>query len=144
LNFPFNFNLFFLPLSSFLFFFLFSFYFVFFGTLFSSSAVDFFNQINMLYGTIAEFCTPQECEVMSAGPRYEYHWADEKTKVHILPFLFLSSLQFNFYIHSLHQCIPIIFLLFLNLLQLFSLIPNSLLFPSRKPDDSQHLSMSKS
>lgn len=44
-------------------------------------AVDFFNQINMLYGTITEFCTPQDCEVMSAGPRYEYHWADEKTKV---------------------------------------------------------------
>ena len=42
--------------------------------------VDFFNQINMLYGTITEFCTPQDCEVMSAGPRYEYHWADEKTK----------------------------------------------------------------
>jgi MOB kinase activator 1 len=33
--------------------------------------VDFFNQINMLYGTITEFCTPQECPVMSAGPKYE-------------------------------------------------------------------------
>lgn len=31
-------------------------------------AVDFFNQINMLYGTITEFCTPEECPVMSAGP----------------------------------------------------------------------------
>ena len=39
-------------------------------------AVDFFNQINMLYGTITEFCTPQECKVMSAGPKYEYHWSD--------------------------------------------------------------------
>jgi hypothetical protein len=34
------------------------------------AAVDFFNQINMLYGTITEFCTPQECPVMSAGPKY--------------------------------------------------------------------------
>merc|ERR1712098_445572 len=30
----------------------------------------------MLYGTITEFCTEQSCPVMSAGPKYEYHWAD--------------------------------------------------------------------
>ncbi|XP_076990715.1 MOB kinase activator 1A isoform X1 [Tamandua tetradactyla] len=42
----------------------------------SEAAVDFFNQINMLYGTITEFCTEASCSVMSAGPRYEYHWAD--------------------------------------------------------------------
>lgn len=40
------------------------------------NTVDFFNQINMLYGTIMDFCTPQECPVMSAGPKYEYMWAD--------------------------------------------------------------------
>lgn len=40
------------------------------------NTVDFFNQINMLYGTITEFCTPENCPVMSAGPKYEYHWAD--------------------------------------------------------------------
>jgi len=33
----------------------------------------------MLYGTITEFCTPQICAVMSAGPKYEYHWADGTT-----------------------------------------------------------------
>ncbi|KAH6914966.1 mps one binder kinase activator-like 1 [Coprinopsis sp. MPI-PUGE-AT-0042] len=38
--------------------------------------VDFFNHLNMLYGTVTEFCTPQECPVMSAGPRYEYLWED--------------------------------------------------------------------
>lgn len=38
--------------------------------------VDFFNHLNMLYGTITEFCTPQECPVMSAGPRFEYLWED--------------------------------------------------------------------
>lgn len=41
--------------------------------------VDFFNQINMLYGTITEFCTPKTCPVMSAGPKYEYLWADGTT-----------------------------------------------------------------
>ncbi|GJJ72832.1 MOB kinase activator 1 [Entomortierella parvispora] len=41
------------------------------------NTVDFFNQINMLYGTITEFCTPQDCPVMSAGPKYEYHWKDD-------------------------------------------------------------------
>ncbi|KAI0041564.1 Mob1/phocein [Auriscalpium vulgare] len=30
----------------------------------------------MLYGTVTEFCTPQECPIMSAGPRYEYLWED--------------------------------------------------------------------
>ncbi|XP_023647477.1 MOB kinase activator 1B isoform X1 [Paramormyrops kingsleyae] len=40
------------------------------------NTVDFFNQINMLYGTITDFCTEESCAVMSAGPKYEYHWAD--------------------------------------------------------------------
>lgn len=35
-----------------------------------NSAVDFFNQINMLYGTITEFCTVESCAVMSAGPKW--------------------------------------------------------------------------
>lgn len=42
-------------------------------------AVDFFNQINMLYGTVTEFCTDDSCGIMSAGPKYEYHWADGLT-----------------------------------------------------------------
>uniref|UniRef100_R7WFU0 Mps one binder kinase activator-like protein 1 n=1 Tax=Aegilops tauschii TaxID=37682 RepID=R7WFU0_AEGTA len=40
------------------------------------SAVDFFNQVNILYGTLMEFCTPATCPTMSAGPKYEYRWAD--------------------------------------------------------------------
>ncbi|XP_003383130.1 PREDICTED: MOB kinase activator 1A-like [Amphimedon queenslandica] len=40
------------------------------------NTVDFFNQINMLYGTITEKCTSESCPVMSAGPKFEYHWAD--------------------------------------------------------------------
>jgi len=40
--------------------------------------IDFFNQINLLYGSITEFCTPKSCPVMSAGPKYEYLWADGK------------------------------------------------------------------
>lgn len=43
------------------------------------NTVDFFNQINMLYGTITEFCTEDSCSIMSAGPKYEYHWADGQT-----------------------------------------------------------------
>lgn len=42
----------------------------------SIPVVDFFNQISMLYGTITEYCTLERCPVMSAGPKYEYHWAD--------------------------------------------------------------------
>lgn len=32
--------------------------------------------MSMLYGTLAEFCTDKTCEVMSAGSKYEYLWAD--------------------------------------------------------------------
>ena len=35
------------------------------------NTVDFFNQINMLYGTITEFCTLSTCPVMCAGQKYE-------------------------------------------------------------------------
>jgi len=35
----------------------------------SLPAVDFFNQINMLYGTVTDFCTEESCSVMSAGPK---------------------------------------------------------------------------
>jgi len=40
------------------------------------NTVDFYNQINLLYGSITEYCTPTDCAVMSAGPKYEYLWAD--------------------------------------------------------------------
>ena len=38
---------------------------------FSISAVDFFNQVNLLYGTLTEFCTNENCPTMTAGPKYE-------------------------------------------------------------------------
>ncbi|XP_037449476.1 MOB kinase activator-like 1A [Triticum dicoccoides] len=40
------------------------------------NTVDFFNQVSLLYGTLMEFCTPATCPTMSAGPKYEYRWAD--------------------------------------------------------------------
>jgi MOB kinase activator 1 len=40
------------------------------------NTVDFFNQLNLLYGSITEFCTTKSCDVMSAGSKYEYLWAD--------------------------------------------------------------------
>ncbi|XP_017671942.1 PREDICTED: MOB kinase activator 3B isoform X3 [Lepidothrix coronata] len=39
--------------------------------------VDFFNRINLIYGTICEFCTEKTCPVMSGGPKYEYRWQDD-------------------------------------------------------------------
>ncbi|KAG8935143.1 Mitotic exit network component [Tulasnella sp. 418] len=33
----------------------------------------------MLYGCVTEFCSQQECPIMSAGPRYEYLWEDGVT-----------------------------------------------------------------
>lgn len=40
--------------------------------------VDFYNQINMLYGTITEFCSPQTCPRMIATNEYEYLWAFQR------------------------------------------------------------------
>jgi MOB kinase activator 1 len=40
------------------------------------NTIEFYNEINLLYGTLTEFCTPESCPVMSAGPKYEYLWAD--------------------------------------------------------------------
>eukprot|EP00850_Spirogloea_muscicola_P021018 SM000233S07989 [mRNA] locus=s233:206296:207656:- [translate_table: standard] len=45
----------------------------------SWAAVDFFNQVNLLYGTLEEYCTDINCPTMSAGPKYEYRWADGVT-----------------------------------------------------------------
>eukprot|EP00039_Didymoeca_costata_P019099 m.336231 g.336231 ORF g.336231 m.336231 type:complete len:218 (+) comp17790_c0_seq1:204-857(+) len=38
--------------------------------------VDFFNRVNLIYGTVSDFCTEESCPTMSGGPQYEYHWAD--------------------------------------------------------------------
>ncbi|EOY30278.1 Mob1/phocein family protein [Theobroma cacao] len=35
------------------------------------NTVDFFNQVNILYGTLTEFCTPNNCPTMTAGPKYD-------------------------------------------------------------------------
>ncbi|KAL8507886.1 hypothetical protein ACS0TY_018439 [Phlomoides rotata] len=43
------------------------------------NTVDLFNHANILYDTITEFCTPSTCPIMSAGPKYEYRWADGVT-----------------------------------------------------------------
>jgi MOB kinase activator 1 len=43
-------------------------------------AVDFYNQINMLYSIVTEFCSPSSCPTMTAGPQYEYLWPNPTTK----------------------------------------------------------------
>ncbi|CAI5760496.1 unnamed protein product [Candida verbasci] len=44
--------------------------------------VDFYNQINMLYGTITEFCSPKTCPRMIATEEYEYLWQESNTNNH--------------------------------------------------------------
>ncbi|MES1914368.1 MAG: hypothetical protein MHM6MM_006453 [Cercozoa sp. M6MM] len=39
------------------------------------NALDFFNEISLLYGTVSEFCTPTSCPIMQAGSA-QYLWAD--------------------------------------------------------------------
>ncbi|KAJ5501043.1 hypothetical protein N7527_012164 [Penicillium freii] len=40
--------------------------------------VDFYNQINLLYGSITEFCSPQTCPEMKATDEFEYLWQDSE------------------------------------------------------------------
>jgi MOB kinase activator 1 len=40
------------------------------------NTIEFYNEINVLYGILMEFCTTDSCPTMSAGPKYEYLWAD--------------------------------------------------------------------
>ena len=42
----------------------------------ATNTIDFFNDVNVLFGLIAEFCTDSAFPVMSAGPKFEYMWAD--------------------------------------------------------------------
>ena len=40
------------------------------------AVVDFYNQINLLYGAITEFCSPTSCPEMKATDEFEYLWHD--------------------------------------------------------------------
>ncbi|KAK4506955.1 hypothetical protein PRZ48_000688 [Zasmidium cellare] len=40
------------------------------------NVVDFYNQVNLLYGAITEFCSPQSCPEMKATDEFEYLWHD--------------------------------------------------------------------
>ena len=42
----------------------------------SVHTVDFYNITNVLYGSVTEFCTAENCPIMSSGPRFEYLWKD--------------------------------------------------------------------
>lgn len=47
-------------------------------SLLTSAVVDFYNQINLLYGAITEFCSPQSCPEMKATDEFEYLWQDSE------------------------------------------------------------------
>merc|ERR1711998_438970 len=40
------------------------------------NVTDFYNEVSLLYGVLTDVCTPTCCPNMSAGPRYDYKWAD--------------------------------------------------------------------
>jgi MOB kinase activator 1 len=42
----------------------------------SCNAVDFFNELSLLYASCENVCTPESCPAMTAGERYSYRWAD--------------------------------------------------------------------
>jgi MOB kinase activator 1 len=41
-------------------------------------AIDLFNEVELVYSTVSEFCTNASCPRMCAGRKWEYKWADGK------------------------------------------------------------------
>ena len=40
--------------------------------------IEFFNEINELYGSIQGKCTEESCPVMAGGPNHQYDWENEE------------------------------------------------------------------
>ncbi|KAK8312632.1 hypothetical protein V6Z11_D01G056200 [Gossypium hirsutum] len=58
-------------------------------------AVDFFNQVNLLYGTLTKFCTLENCPTMTAGPNSascDNKHRSGRSRYWFLMFLHLQSL----------------------------------------------------
>ncbi|TFK52181.1 hypothetical protein OE88DRAFT_1711930 [Heliocybe sulcata] len=51
----------------------------------ASNIFDFYQNINMFYGVIAECCTQESCPAMSAGPQLNYTWINQDRKSVQLP-----------------------------------------------------------
>lgn len=46
---------------------------------FAYNVFDFHRQVTMLFSTISEFCTSENCPHMSAGPGYKYLWSEHES-----------------------------------------------------------------
>jgi len=46
---------------------------------------DFYQNLNLFYGVVAECCTPAACPTMAAGPNLDYTWIDHTRKQVKLP-----------------------------------------------------------
>ena len=47
---------------------------------YATNMIDFFNEITLFYGIVSEYVTDELCPIMSAGPKYEYLWAEYSKK----------------------------------------------------------------
>lgn len=47
--------------------------------------VDFINGINILYGSVSEYCTDNSCPKMNAGKTFEYMWMNKNDKKYQKP-----------------------------------------------------------
>jgi MOB kinase activator 1 len=43
---------------------------------FTVNVVDFYNELSILYATVADVCTRESCPKMQAGPSFHYLWSD--------------------------------------------------------------------
>ncbi|KAL1093972.1 hypothetical protein V6Z11_D06G064200 [Gossypium hirsutum] len=68
--------------------------FIFMATFYPLNSVDFFNQVNLLYGTLTKFCSPENCPTMTAGPNAscDNKHRSGRSRYWFLTFLHLQSL----------------------------------------------------
>ncbi|KAL8618956.1 hypothetical protein ACOMHN_018339 [Nucella lapillus] len=46
----------------------------------ATHTISFFNHVNLMYGVVSEYCTPDTCASMVGPDNVQYHWQDEKGK----------------------------------------------------------------
>uniref|UniRef100_A0A0K0ESR7 MOB kinase activator-like 1 n=1 Tax=Strongyloides stercoralis TaxID=6248 RepID=A0A0K0ESR7_STRER len=56
------------------------------------NVMDFFNQVTMLFGVIAEKCTEEVCPKMSAGQNYEYYWTSNTSPMSLPAYKYVDYL----------------------------------------------------
>ncbi|XP_050410827.1 MOB kinase activator 2 isoform X1 [Patella vulgata] len=51
----------------------------------ATHTISFFDHVNLMYGVVSEYCTPETCPAMTAPGNVQYFWHDDKGKKYKYP-----------------------------------------------------------